>query len=282
MKTSAPDPALTFLFALFGGHVGLIELRALPQVRRTTFRLEEPGEAQRFIAQNAHQNIYVGVALRRPGGGGGEACLALPALFVDIDFKLTPRDQARAAVRRSPLKPSVVVRSGGGVHLYWLLREPMDLPEEAPRAKALLRGIARYLGGDLGAAEPARILRIPGTLNRKYRPPRRVVLAQLDSARRFNPSDFDFLPPEPEATGDGAPRFALPGRIRSGERNTTLYALARSLKRRGLGEREILAALTAVNEERCHPPLGEQEVRELAHHAAAQADRPRAGRIEVL
>jgi hypothetical protein len=279
----APDPALTFLSALFGGHVGLIELRALPQVRRTTFRLEEPDEARRFIAENSQQNVYVGVALRRPGGGGTEACIALPALFVDIDFKTTPRDQARAAVRRFPLTPSVAVRSGGGVHLYWLLREPMALPEEAPRAKELLRGIARSLSGDLSAAEPARILRLPGTKNFKYAPPPAVELARLDSGRRYNPSEFDFLPAEPEAAGDGTPLFALPEQIRSGERNVTLYALARSLKGRGLGEREILAALTAVNKERCHPPLEEQEVCALAHHAAVQMDRPRASRrVEVL
>jgi len=283
--------ATKLLAALFGAdHEGVIELRALPGARRVFFRQEAPSTARRFIEQHAGLNLYLGVALRRAPNvergstraGTLEQCVGLPALFTDIDFKTTSVEQARDALRRFPLKPSAVVRSGGGVHLYWLLREPMELPAEAPRVRDLLRRIARQLGGDLSAAEPARILRIPGTLNRKYQPPRPVVLAQLDSSRRFNPSDFDFLPAEPAATGDGAPRFALPERIRAGARNTTLYALGRSLKGPGLGEREILAALTAVNEERCHPPLDEQEVRELARHAAAQPDRPRERRIEVL
>jgi hypothetical protein len=273
-----------FFTALFGGCDGYIELRALPRGACMAFRLETPAEGERFVEQHAQQNLFAGVALRRTDAGGTLSdCVALPALFVDIDFKTTPAEQARAAVRRFLLKPSVVVRSGGGVHLYWLLREPMGLPEEAQAAKDLLRRIARHLGGDLGAAEPARILRIPGTLNRKYTPPRPAVLAQLDSSRRFNPSDFDFLPPEPAATGEGAPRFSVPEQIRAGERNTTLYALARSLKGRGLGEREILAAIIAVNVERCHPPLDEQEMRTLAHNAAVQADRPRAIRsVDVI
>jgi len=109
-----------------------------------------------------------------------------------------------------------------------------------------------------------------------------VVLAQLDATRRFNPGDFDFLPAEPAATGGEPRRFALPERILAGERNTILYALARSLKGRGLGEPEIVVTLNEVNKVRCHPPLDEQEVCALAHHAAAQADRPRDRRIEVL
>ncbi len=277
--------ATKLLAALFGAdHEGVIELRALPGARRTFFRLAAPQPALRFLEQHADRDLYVGIALRaapdeREGKRAGalEHCVGLPALFTDIDFKTTSVEQAREALRRFPLKPSAVVHSGGGVHLYWLLRETMELPAEAPRARDLLRRIARRLGGDISAAEPARILRIPGTLNRKYQPPRPVVLAQLDAARRFNPSDFDFLPAEPADTGNGAPRFALPERIRSGARNTTLYALARSLKGRGRGEREILASLTSVNQERCHPPLDEQELRTLAHHAAAQADRPTFG-----
>lgn len=256
-----------------------IELRALPQVARVAVPVEPPAAAERFITQQAGQNLYVGVALRRADGGGGLGdCVALPALFTDIDFKATPIAVARAAVTRFPFAPSITIRSGGGVHLYWLLREPMGLPEETARAKGLLRRIAHHLGGDLSAAEPARILRIPGTLNRKYEPPRAVVLAQLDATRRYNPSEFDcVLPAEPKGAPGGTRRLELPEQISPGKRNATLYALARSLKTRGLGEREILAALTAVNKERCHPPLDEEEVHTLARHAASQADRPELG-----
>ncbi len=278
---SAPAP---FLRALFDGGDGMIELRALPSTSREFVHPAAPAAAvARFVQDHHDQDLYYGVALRRrpqagqPPRGALIDCVALPVLFTDLDFKVTAPDHAREALRRFPLKPSAVVRSGGGVHLYWLLREPMELPADATTARGLLRRIARQLGGDLSAAEPARILRIPGTLNHKYQPPRPVVLAQLDSARRFNPSDFDFLPAEPEATGDGPPRFALPDRIRAGSRNATLYALGRSLKSRGLTEREIFAAVAATNGERCEPPLDEAELRAIAHQAATQPDRPAFG-----
>lgn len=283
------SPALRLFTEMYMEYNGVIELRALPSKAREFVPPTALAAAvARFVQDHHAEDVYYGVALRRrpqAGSPGGALldCVALSALFADVDFKATPVEQAREAVRRFPLKPSAAVRSGGGVHLYWLLREPMELPAEAPCARDLLRRLALHLGADIAAAESARILRIPGTLNRKYSPPRPVVLAQLDSTRRFNPSDFDFLPPEPAVAPRGTARFALPEQIRSGERNTVLYALARSLKWRGLSEREILAALTAVNEERCRPPLDEQEVRALAHHAAVQMDRPRDSRsVEVL
>lgn len=268
-----------FLLALFDGCDGTLELRALPSRARTFLRLGDLDAVHAFMRARAHENIYVGVATRRDARGGDLAhCLHLPALFVDVDYAKTPVDQARAAVRRFPLRPSGVVRSGGGAHLYYLLREPMDLREEAEpaRAKDLLRRLARHVGGDLSAAEPARVLRLPDTHNHKYTPPRPVTLAHLDAAARFNPIDFDTLLPA-ELVPTGARRFVSPAVIVAGARNTTLYTLGRSLKARGLAEREIAATLTAVNTDRCRPPLGEAEVRAIAHHAATQADRPAFG-----
>jgi len=59
------------------------------------------------------------------------------------------------------------------------------------------------------------------------------------------------------AVQDGAP-------IRDGERNTTLASLAGTMRRRGMTTSEIKAALLVVNQQRCEPPLGEGEVRDIA------------------
>ena len=262
-----------FFAALCASCEGRLELRALPSKAQLFVATGDEAGVARFLAAHAAENLYFGVAPRRDETSGAlENCQHLGVLFVDIDFKITPVAQARDAVRHFPLKPSIVVRSGGGVHLYWILREPMDLPEEAALAKDLLRRLARQLGGDLAAAEPARVLRVPGTRNFKYTPPRAVTLARLEAEARFNPSDFDsLLPAEPiESSGQ---RFTVPDRIRAGARNATLYALGRSLKTRGLTERELFAALAATNAERCEPPLGEAELRAVAHQAATQRDR---------
>ena len=56
--------------------------------------------------------------------------------------------------------------------------------------------------------------------------------------------------------------------IPEGQRNGTLASIAGSLRRRGSSEAVIYAALEAENQERCHPPLSEDEVRKIAGSVA--------------
>jgi len=137
-----------------------------------------------------------------------------------------------------------------------------------------LRRLAGHLGGDLGSAEPAHILRVPGTWNFKYAPPRPVALARLEAEARYNPIDFDSLLPAEPLRESSEPRFEAPEVIVAGARNSTLYKLGRALKSKGLAEPEILAALAAANVGRCRPSLEGREVRAIAHQAATQPDRP--------
>jgi Bifunctional DNA primase/polymerase, N-terminal/AAA domain/Primase C terminal 1 (PriCT-1) len=52
--------------------------------------------------------------------------------------------------------------------------------------------------------------------------------------------------------------------IPEGQRNETLASLAGSMRRRGMGEEAILAALQVTNRDRCRPPLPELDVRRIA------------------
>jgi hypothetical protein len=52
--------------------------------------------------------------------------------------------------------------------------------------------------------------------------------------------------------------------IPEGERNVILTSIAGSMRRRGLTEEEIYAALEKVNINRCRPPLPDEEVRHIA------------------
>jgi Bifunctional DNA primase/polymerase, N-terminal/AAA domain/Primase C terminal 1 (PriCT-1) len=54
------------------------------------------------------------------------------------------------------------------------------------------------------------------------------------------------------------------------ERNNTLASLAGSMRDRGMGEAEILAALQVANRERCRPPLAEREVAGVARSIATR------------
>jgi putative DNA primase/helicase len=57
-------------------------------------------------------------------------------------------------------------------------------------------------------------------------------------------------------------------RIPEGSRDTVLTSFAGSMRRRGMGESAIHKALAAENEERCDPPLPEEQVAKIARSVA--------------
>ncbi len=66
--------------------------------------------------------------------------------------------------------------------------------------------------------------------------------------------------------------------IQDGRRNGTLASLAGTMRRRGMGEAEIFAALEVTNRLRCKPPLPVEEVRRISGSVARYepaSDRPR-------
>src|SRR5215213_2709251 len=64
------------------------------------------------------------------------------------------------------------------------------------------------------------------------------------------------------------PALPVGERIPSGKRNDALASLAGTMRRRGMGEAEILAALQVANEQRCQPPLKAAEVEKIAASVA--------------
>ncbi len=76
-------------------------------------------------------------------------------------------------------------------------------------------------------------------------------------------------------TACGGPTFAdvaagppEANKIPSGQRNATLARLAGTMRRVGMSQSEILAALQRANAERCVPSLGDREVRRIASSIA--------------
>lgn len=99
--------------------------------------------------------------------------------------------------------PSVIVDSGGGLHGYWLLSEPYVIETDDQRgcAELIQRGwVQQVVGGDKSVHDLVRILRVPGTLNFKYDPPRPVAFIQCDLDLHYQLSDLTaFIPPMYEA-----------------------------------------------------------------------------------
>ena len=106
-----------------------------------------------------------------------ENVLTLKSFYIDVDVKQYDGDGVamKTAIRRF-LKDSglptvsVVVATGGGMHLYWVLEEPVGRHQWSPVANALA-DLALSLDLRLDPAvtrDAARILRIPGSTNHKY------------------------------------------------------------------------------------------------------------------
>ena len=236
--------------ALYAGCDGFIELRALPSRHRCFTVPHDNATRATFVKEHRLETLYWGVATRRSDENGTEAnCQHLGALYADLDFEKTPETDARARLAEAPLPPSLVTRSGGGLHAYWFLREPLDVQTEA--ARPWLSRLATYLQAHPACAEPARVLRIPGTRNQKYDPAPMVTIEHFDPEARYNLSDFDeWLPVETSrASVETTP--AISGPILDGQRNDSLYKLARSLRVKGIEPPAITLAIQSVNQAQC-------------------------------
>lgn len=191
----------------------------------------------------AHKaNIFFGVAPRYKGDSKYDEAWQIRTvriLWADLD-NTSPEQAADRCEKAAIPPPSIIVRSGNGVHLYWLLDTPYLIDDcgpppavekEYPKAnngepaskplryfvaggeriyldrlttpslsdKALLiqdivSGIAHEIGGD-HTHDLARILRVPGTMNRKDerngRKPLPCVLHSCDESLRYPLSLFE-------------------------------------------------------------------------------------------
>jgi len=137
--------------------------------------------------------------------------LAIGGFWADIDLdapyrkgkKALPKtmDEAKSILAKLPLAPSVLVDSGHGLHVYWVFREPwvFDGDDERLKARRLSDGWKarmRQAAGECGWAidsvsELNRIMRLPGTFNRKGDVPVAVRVLESHDDIRYNPSDFE-------------------------------------------------------------------------------------------
>jgi putative DNA primase/helicase len=297
LQSSGISEELNAMFeSLFSTNDGWIELRALPGKNRTFVKAPDSDAIQRFIKENPNENIFFGVAARKDSTSGRlENCSTVRAVFVDLDFKAFTNVQAAwMRLEEFPLQPSMIVNSGGGLHCYWFLNPAVDLQHDLPVFRDVLRRAARALNGDSQAAEAARVLRVPGTLNRKYDPPVLVtVKSHLDLY--YSLDDFEFLPPEPQAempkirpAGNGnyshdrqsvlarAEKYldAIPPAIEgSGGDRHTYITCCKLVRDFGLSESEALDLLSSWNR-RCDPPWTERELQEKVSNAQRYGDSP--------
>jgi P4 family phage/plasmid primase-like protien len=215
-----------------------------------------------YLNGEGREGIYARVttlkAALAPGSRGGAAdTLALPGLWADVDLAgpghlhdptkydgrvLPPNEDAgRALIAISGLPaPTLWIHSGGGLYPIWLLDTPYILPNDDHARGALIHLAATWqkviaaasktIGWHYGSGvgDLARVLRIPGTVNRKaglQRPCRiiehtgprytlldlRAALARASAALTPEPAPPSLLTVATPATASGPRTAADPG-----------------------------------------------------------------------
>jgi len=222
-----------FLTALYGNlESGNLYLWTLPDKRTWSFSVDD----LRMMTNAAHaiqddRDVYFGL------GGSVEEIkdnnrpLAnnvsfIPCLWMDIDIlgpahkqtDLPATVEEALSILPEFLQPSIVVWTGNGMHMYWLLKEIwiFDTQEENLRASNLMIRLQAYIKSlalERGwkfdsTADLSRVLRVPGTINHKLGQKQPVYITNFNEEIRYDPSELEDLIPDidfrSEITNHGA------------------------------------------------------------------------------
>ena len=118
----------------------------------------------------------------------------LKALWLDIDFKvaggLPDALNSLASFLKTTgfAKPTAIVHSGNGIHVYWALTKSIPLGEWLPLANAFKALCQKHdLPADhMCTADASRVLRPPGTHNRKAEA-LPVTILKVDPHQKYEP-----------------------------------------------------------------------------------------------
>jgi putative DNA primase/helicase len=171
-------------------------------------------------------------------------------LVLDVDG---PEGEAELKKHGHPVTPMVRTASGG-LHLYF--KHPAQHVRTGIRVAP---GLDVKASGGYVVAPPS-----VGSNGRTYE-----WIVSPEEAELADPPQWLMVLLERERSKGPAPEIGE--RIPPGGRNDVLTSLAGTMRRRGMGEAEILAALRVTNEERCQPPLENEEVEKIAASVARYA-----------
>lgn len=209
---------------------------------------------------------------------------ALSGWHADLDLKDASSPFSPDSL---PLTPTMIVKTPGGWHLYWLAPAPMPCEGEVRRKEheAELKGICQALrpyGADPKVCFVNAVLRLPGFLHRK-REPRLVELVTAAGPRYAREQILGAFPPmeskpRPRAAVP-APSFGpvdraavlrraeaylatMPGGVQGcNGSGATLKAALKVISRFDLSEVEGLNVMMRIHNPKCQPEWSDWELR---------------------
>lgn len=141
-------------------------------------------------SQDEQRNMWFQVSTVK---SGSKSPLMANVVWADVDVYKYPGGelQVMGLLRYLP-KPTVIVRSGRGLHIYWKLKEPVPANGPMSLAQILAKDAQWKLGADACHA-PNKLLRIPGTYNFKPDEYEGGKLCELIAHNdvEYSPEDFN-------------------------------------------------------------------------------------------
>jgi len=99
----------------------------------------------------AHQpgDVFTGINTRKLGvvNAKKDEILEITCIAVDVDFKRAPFEKFERAVESICFQPTLVINSGKGRHVYWMI----DPIQRTPESQAFCEATGKSLAARLGA-----------------------------------------------------------------------------------------------------------------------------------
>lgn len=272
---------------------------------------EEVSAAVMWAEIQYHQGyaIYLGQNPRLSKPATKENVTALVAAYADVDLYKSDKSRAEfnTFVEALPLKPSLIVNSGGGLQVIYLFQ-----PSEDKKLWFAVQEKLRYLFLEFGAGQEvitdeSRVLRLTPFCNRKLPDtPRPTAIqylqdrepatleqvaeglsASIEEGNRLHDLRKSGISVDP-ATGtpklSGKTLGQVPEEIpESGTatlagRNSSVFSAAMALFKKGYTREEFQPMMEVFNEQRCRPPLEIDELNAVLDQVCKYGD----GRDEIV
>lgn len=247
----ALSQCIDFLGAIFEPE-DIIEYRPLPPSagRRWSPLPELPDIVDWLERINRDENqrvhAYFGANPRKSKNASQAEGVALArCVFADFDGGVVVEDAlARVRAAGFPM-PTAIIESGGGVHTWWRLAEPMT---DAVAWHERMRAISSALGSDQSVCDWPRIMRLPGFVNWKYEQTPRAHLWDCDPTRIyaievFSKQAVQSIVVKPKSMSDLTRRFLEEGFTLAAGRRQTMFTVACDMAARGWGVAEATATI---------------------------------------
>ncbi len=255
-----------FARRVFADVPGVIEVREIPNGGRITKKWFKSLDEFANYEPPETRNVYVGMASRKSRlNGKKENCLRTRVLWADFD-KVTVQEVEDILAESVMPRPSMILNSGHGVHVYWTLNKPAGIEVEP-----ILKAMVKELGCDPLPAHFAAVMRVPGTLNVKYEPVVPCYLVNSNNDRYSLQEIADLLNvsrPEPLAVnGQLIPELesckmacikSMALGVSKGERNFALGKITAWLKQQGYNFNPALKVVERWNQNNTPPKDGKE------------------------